>query len=152
MAEVWFYHLERTTADAELPRLLQRGLERSLRMAVVTSTMDRVKEFSQKLWGLEDTVFIPHGFESEPHPEAQSIYLCTDDVTPNASAFNFYIDGAEPSSLDKLERASIMFDGTKEEALEQARALWRRFKSENATIRYWKQDEEGRWKDQAAQT
>lgn len=150
MPEVWFYHLERTSADAELPRLLQRGLERGLRMAVITSSNDRVREFSQKLWGLEDTSFIPHGFEGEPRPEAQLIYLSTDDSTPNHSVFNFYIDGAMPTSIASLERASIMFDVANEEATEQARGLWRRFKSENATIRYWKQDEEGRWKDQAA--
>jgi DNA polymerase III subunit chi len=150
MAEVWFYHLEHTTADAELPRLLQRGLERGLRMAVVTSTLERVREFSQKLWGLEDTVFIPHGFEGEPNPMAQNIYLCTDDQPPNAAAYNFYIDGTAPSSLDALERASIMFDGTDDTAVDHARGLWRRFKTENATIRYWKQDDEGRWKDQAA--
>jgi DNA polymerase III subunit chi len=150
MAEVWFYHLERTTADAELPRLLQRGLERGLRMAVVTSSNDRLREFSQRLWGLEETSFIPHGFDGEPHPEAQPIYLCTDDVGPNDAKFAFYIDGTEPTSLEQLDRASIMFDGNNETALDQARALWRKFKVENATIRYWKQDEEGRWKDQAA--
>jgi DNA polymerase-3 subunit chi len=150
MAEVWFYHLERTTADVELPRLLQRGLERGLRMAVVTSTMERVREFSLKLWGLEDISFIPHGFEGEPKPETQSIYLCTDDITPNLSKYNFYIDGAEPKNIETIDRASVMFDGTNPEAIEQARGLWRRFKSENMTIRYWKQDDEGRWKDQAA--
>lgn len=150
MADVWFYHLERTTADAELPRLLQRGLERGLRMAVITPTVERVREFSQKLWGLEDTSFIPHGFEGEPQPEQQSIYLCTDDATPNASVFNFYIDGAEPAKLETLERASIMFDGNAETALEHARSLWRKYKAENITIRYWKQDDDGRWKDQAA--
>lgn len=150
MAEVWFYHLERTTADAELPRLLQRGLERGLRMAVITSSVDRVREFSQKLWGLEETSFIPHGFEGEPFPEQQLIYLCADDAAPNASSFNFYMDGAEPTDISKIERASILFDGTNDAAIQQARNLWRKFKTENATIRYWKQDEEGRWKDQAS--
>jgi DNA polymerase III subunit chi len=150
MAEVWFYHLERTSADAELPRLLQRGLERGLRMAVVTSSVERVREFSQKLWGLDEAAFIPHGFEGEPNPKAQNIYLCTDDQPPNASAYNFYIDGTAPVGLEALERATIMFDGTDDTAVDHARSLWRRFKSENTTIRYWKQDEEGRWKDQAA--
>lgn len=151
MAEVWFYHLERTTADAELPRLLQRGLERGLRMAVITPTVERVREFSQKLWGLEATAFIPHGFEGEPQPEQQSIYLSTNEATPNASVFNFYIDEAEPSHIETLQRASIMFDGTNEAAIQQARKLWRKYKVEDFAIRYWKQDEEGRWKDQAAQ-
>jgi DNA polymerase III subunit chi len=152
MTEIWFYHLERTTADAELPRLLLRGVERGIRMAVITPSVERVREFSQKLWGLEDTSFIPHGFEGEPQPEKQIIYLATDDKTPNQSIFNFYIDGAEPVALDGISRASIMFDGNSDTALEQARKLWRKFKAENAIIRYWKQDEEGRWKDQAAQS
>jgi DNA polymerase III subunit chi len=151
MAEVWFYHLERKTADEELPNLLLRGLERNLRMAVIMSTPERVKEFSQKLWGLEETSFIPHGFEGEPHPEQQNIYLSTDDNPPNAATFLFYIDGAAPSTLQGRERLSIMFDGTSETAVEAARGLWRTFKADNATIRYWKQEEEGRWKDQAAQ-
>jgi DNA polymerase III subunit chi len=150
MAEVWFYHLERKSADAELPRILLRGLERGLRMAVVTSTPERVKEFSQKLWGLEEAAFIPHGFEGEPNPAQQPIYLCTDDNALNGAAYSFYIDGTAPATLEGCDRASIMFDGNDEAAVEQARTLWRRFKAENATIRYWKQDEEGRWKDQAA--
>jgi DNA polymerase III subunit chi len=150
MAEVWFYHLERKTADEELPQLLLRGLDRKLRMAVVTTTMDRVKDFSQKLWGLDETSFIPHGFEGEPHPENQGIYLCTDDNPPNSATYLFYIDGATPTTTLGRERLSIMFDGTDEPSVESARALWRNFKAENATIRYWKQDDEGRWKDQAA--
>ncbi len=150
MAEVWFYHLERKSVDEELPRILQRGLERGLRMAVVTSTIERVREFSQKLWGLEDAVFIPHGFAGEPLPEAQPIFLCTDDNPPNSAVYRFYIDGAAPLDLSACERASIMFDGNDEGAVAQARDLWRRCKSENATIRYWKQDDEGRWKDQAS--
>jgi DNA polymerase III subunit chi len=152
MAEVWFYHLERKSADEELPRLLLRGLERGLRMAVVTPTLERVKEFSQKLWGLEDIAFIPHGFEGEPFPAQQNIYLCTDDEPPNAAAFYFYVDGAIPTTLEGRTRASIMFDGNSEIAVEQARGLWRRFKSDGQTIRYWKQDDSGRWTDQAAAT
>lgn len=151
MAEVWFYHLERKSADEELPGLLQRGLERGVRMAVVTSTPERVKELSQKLWGAGSTAFIPHGFEGEPYPDQQSIYLSADHVVPNAAGFRFYIDGTAPDVMIDVERASIMFDGRDEAAVEQARELWRRFKVDAVPIRYWKQDEEGRWKDQAAE-
>ena len=150
MAEVWFYHLERKAVDDELPGLLQRGLERGVRMAVVTSTVERVKELSHKLWGVEDAAFIPHGFDGEPLPEQQPIYLSAGGEVPNRAAYCFYIDGAAPDTLEFLERASIMFDGRDETAVEQARVLWRRFKNDGVVIRYWKQDDEGRWKDQAA--
>ena len=151
MAEVWFYHLERKPVDDELPGLLQRGLERGVRMAVVTTSVERVKELSQKLWGVEDTVFIPHGCEGEPLPEQQPIFLSADGGVPNAAGFRFFIDGTAPDAMTGIERASILFDGRDETAVQQARDLWRRFKTEAVPIRYWKQDEEGRWRDQAAQ-
>ena len=151
MADVWFYHLERKPVDDELPGLLQRGLERGVRMAVVTTTTERVKELSQKLWGIEDTAFIPHGCEGEPLPEQQPIYLSADGGVPNAAGFRFFIDGTAPDAMTGIERASILFDGRDETAVQQARDLWRRFKAEAVPIRYWKQDEEGRWRDQALQ-
>jgi DNA polymerase III subunit chi len=150
MAEVWFYHIERKSADEELPGLLQRGLDRALRMGVATPSTDRVKELSGKLWGTDPTAFIPHGFEGEPLPNQQPIYLSTNGVFPNGARYCFYLDGALPETLDGMERASIMFDGNSEEAVQKARDQWRRFKSEGVVIRYWKQDEDGRWKDQAA--
>jgi DNA polymerase III subunit chi len=151
MAEVWFYHLERKSVDDELPGLLQRGLERGVRMAVITSSTERVKELSQKLWSVDDIAFLPHGFEGEPMPESQMIFLSGNGHVPNAAAYRFYVDGTAPDTLAELERASILFDGREESAVQQARDLWRRFKAENLPIRYWKQDDEGRWKDQAVQ-
>jgi DNA polymerase III subunit chi len=150
MAEVWFYHLERKSAEDELPGLLQRGLERGVRMAVFTSSPERVKELSQKLWGSEPTAFIPHGFEGETFPEQQPIYLGVGAEFPNGARFGFFIDGAGPGAVDAFDRASILFDGNDELATQQARELWRRFKGEGAVIRYWKQDDDGRWKDQAS--
>jgi DNA polymerase III subunit chi len=149
MAEVWFYHIEQRSADDELPGLLQRGLERSLRMGVATTSDERVKELSGKLWGAGQTVFIPHGFDGEPFPEQQPIYISATGQFPNAARFCFYLDGALPNALDDMERASILFDGNDETAVQQARLQWRRFKGEGAVIRYWKKDENGRWTDQA---
>ena len=150
MAEVWFYHIERKPADEELPGLLQRGLERGLRLGVATSSVDRVKELSSKLWGAGPTVFIPHGFEGEPMPEQQPIYLSDNGQFPNGARYCFYLDGVVPDDVSAMERASVMFDGNDETAVQGAREMWRRFKGEGVVIRYWKQDEDGRWKDQAA--
>jgi DNA polymerase III subunit chi len=150
MREVWFYHLERKSVDDELPGLLQRGLELDLRMAVITSSQERVKELSQKLWAAEDVAFIPHGFDGEPMPDQQPIFLSVTDDVPNAATFRFYVDGTEPRETTTTERASILFDGRNDQAVEQARVLWRKFKADAVPIRYWKQDDEGRWKDQAA--
>jgi DNA polymerase III subunit chi len=102
------------------------------------------------LWGVEDTAFIPHGFEGEPRPAEQPIFVSPGGVVPNSAGFRFYIDGTAPDEMTDIERASILFDGRDETAVELARDLWRRFKAEAVPIRYWKQDEDGRWRDQAA--
>jgi DNA polymerase III subunit chi len=150
MADIWFYHLERESVDKVLPGLLERGLERDLRMAVQTLDGARVQEISQSLWAYEDVAFIPHGIPGEPDPEEQPIFVTSTAENPNAATFRFFIDGAAPVSIEGLARACILFNGNDETALQQARELWKRFKAEGHAIVYQKRDETGRWVDQAA--
>lgn len=150
MAEVWFYHLEREPVENVLPGLLARGLQRGLRLAVQSPDAARLKAVSEKLWAHEDVAFLAHGLAGDPAPERQPIYLATGGENPNTAPYRFFVDAAVPETLDGLTRASIMFDGNSEPAVAQARALWKRFKAEGHAINYWKQDEQGRWKDQAA--
>ena len=150
MTDVWFYHLERESADKVLPGLLTRGLERDLRMAVQTIDESRMKEISQGLWAYEDVAFIPHGIAGEPAPEDQPIYVTTSTDNPNAATFRFFVDGAAPDTIEGLARVCILFNGQDETALQQARDLWKRFKADGHAIVYQKRDPSGRWIDQAA--
>lgn len=150
MAEVWFYHLEREPVEDVLPGLLARGLQRGLRLAVQSPSQEKLKALSERLWGLEDVAFLAHGDAATPMPGLQPIYLSENGGNPNNAAYRFFVDGADPEDLSHLTRASIMFDGNDDAALDKARALWKRCKSEGHAISYWKQDEQGRWKDQAA--
>jgi DNA polymerase III subunit chi len=149
MAEVWFYHLDTKPVEQELPGLLQRGLDRNIRMAVVSDQPEKLKALSNTIWDHGETSFIVHALADEPNASDQLICLCADDHVPNNAGFRFYVEGAEPESLEGMTRASIVFDGNDETSVLRARALWKRFKAEGATIKYWKRDEEGRWKDQA---
>jgi DNA polymerase III subunit chi len=147
--EVWFYHLEKRRVEQELPGLLQRGLERGVTMAVVGSDAQRLKDLSNTLWDQGPTSFLAHAMAEEAFAESQSISLCASEPAPNAATFRFYVHGAEPATLDGLTRASIMFDGTDDQSVTEARAMWKRFKADQTVIKYWKQDEDGRWQDQA---
>lgn len=150
MAEIWFYLLEREPVESVLPGLLARGLQRGLRMTVESASQETLAQVSERLWAHDDVAFLAHGDASTPMPERQPVYLTTTAENPNRSTYRFYIAGAAPEALEGLERASVLFDGSDAAAIERARTLWRRFKAEGHAISYWKQDEGGRWVNQAA--
>ena len=54
------------------------------------------------------------------------------------------------ANIDGLTRVVILFDGNDEEAVERARAGWKRFRAAGHEISYWQQDEQGRWQNRAA--
>ncbi len=149
MAEVWFYHLEREPVENVLPGLLARGLQRGLRLAVQSGDAGMLKLISEKLWAFEDVTFLAHGDSNTPMPQHQPIYLATGPENPGNAGYRFFIGGSEPENMDGLARASILFDGNDAGSIDHARTLWRRLKADGHTISYWKQDDTGRWQNQA---
>jgi len=148
MAEVFFYQLDSQHLASVLPQLVAKGLERGLRMAIETAVPENVQQLSEILWGCEDVAFLPHG-HSDDVPELQPVWLCADSASPNAATYRFYVDGALPISLEGLARAIIMFESNSEEALVSARNEWKKQKAVGHDIRYYKQDEYGKWQNLA---
>jgi DNA polymerase-3 subunit chi len=148
MAEIYFYHLGDEPLERILPSLIRRGHERGIRMAIESAHADRLPKISELLWAVEDVAFLPHDF-GEDDPQRQPIWLCANAENPNNATYRFFVDGAMPQNIDGLERALILFDSNSEEALVSAREEWKKRKSEGHAISYWKQDENGKWKNQA---
>jgi DNA polymerase III subunit chi len=151
MAEVWFFHLDRQPLEHVLPRIVTSSLARGWRMVVETALADRVAKISELLWSSEDVAFLPHGFEGEPSPEMHPIWLTTKSENPNSAQVRVLLDGAKPGDISNLNRAVLMFDGNDEQAIEAARAEWKIQKAAGHDISYWKQDENGKWINQAKQ-
>ena len=72
------------------------------------------------------------------------------EENPNNANIRFFVDGAPVGDIAGLTRAVILFDGNDAEAVEAARAGWKRFKSAGHEVSYWQQDEQGRWQNRAA--
>ena len=149
MAEVWFYHLERTSLDQALPELLEKTLARGWRAVVRSGSRDRLEHLDGWLWSWRDDSFLPHGLDDEPEAERQPVVLTTGERNPNQAQALFLIDGADPGPLEGYERAVVLFDGRDEAALAAARAEWSRLKRSGAAISYWKQTARGGWEKQA---
>lgn len=148
MAEVWFYHLERTGLDQALPELLEKTLARGWRAIVRSPQPDRVAALDAWLWTYRDESFLPHGPDDEPGAARQPILLTTGFENPNGAQALFLIDGAEAGALDGYERCLVLFDGGDETQLALARAQWSALKRSGEMLSYWRQLSRG-WEKQA---
>ena len=150
MTELLFYHLQYQPLEKVLPALLEKSLERGLRVVVQAASEERVDALDAHLWTYRDDSFLPHGTAREGEAAAQPILLTTSDANPNGAAVRFLIDGAPvPEDAASYQRIVLLFDGEDEDALATARARWSEAKAKGFDVTYWRTDEQGRWVKQA---
>jgi DNA polymerase-3 subunit chi len=147
MAELWFYHLERSELERALPPLLEKCLQRGWHALVRAGSRERVEQLDEALWTYRDDSFLPHGREGDP--ARQPVWLTTEGGNPNAAQALFLIDGAEPGDLSGFERACLIFDGRDEAALVSARSRWKEAKEAGIVASYWRESAAGKWEKQA---
>ena len=89
------------------------------------------------------------------NPEIQPIFVSTKTAendprqvaiitngTPLSSPLLGGIEGGETSGFIKV---LDIFDGNNEEELAAARARWKEYKNQNYDLKYWSQDDAGKW-------
>lgn len=146
MTEALFYHLDGQPLERILPVLLQKSVERGWRVVVEAGTPERLAALDSHLWTFDDAAFLPHGTAADGHPELQPVYLAAGPETPNDATVRFLVDRAPPpDDPERYQRLVLIFDGTDEAALTDARAAWKRLKERGLDVTYWQQDGEGRW-------
>jgi DNA polymerase-3 subunit chi len=145
MTAISFYHLESTSLDRALPKLLEKVLERGHRAVVFAGSEERVEALNSALWTYEQRAFLPHGAERDGFADRQPIYITTVDENPNGSDVLVLVDGTMSEQLDSFDRALDMFDGHDNDAVEAARARWRTLKDRGHELTYWQQTPQGGW-------
>ena len=146
MAELWFYHLERSELERALPPLLEKCLQRGWRALVRAGSRERIEQLDAAIWTFRDDSFVPHGHEGDPM--RQPVWLTTEAGNPNAAQALFIVDDAEPGDISGFERACLLFDGADAAALESARSRWKQAKAAGVAASYWKESAVGRWEKQ----
>jgi len=146
MAELWFYHLERTELERALPPLLEKCLQRGWRALVRARSAERIAQLDTAIWTFRDDSFVPHGHEGDP--KRQPVWLTMEGGNPNGAQALFLVDDAEPGDLAGFERACLLFNGNDASALESARSRWKQAKEAGIAASYWKESAAGRWEKQ----
>jgi DNA polymerase-3 subunit chi len=149
VAEVWFYHLERTALEQALPELLEKTLARKWRALVRCRSPEQAEALDQALWTYRPESFLPHGLDGEPEAARQPVLLTAAEGNPNGAQALFLVDDAEPGPLDAFARAVVFIDGRDEAAVQAGRRRWTALKAAGAALSYWQQKPEGGWEKRA---
>ena len=100
-------------------------------------------------WTYSDESFLAHGVDHDANAEHQPVLLTTGSGNANGASIRFFVDGAEPASLDGYERLVFLFDGLDEAQLNSARQYWKIAKADGHTATYWQQTPDRRWERKA---
>lgn len=153
MTEIRFYHLERSTLESVLPRMLERVLERGQRALVLLGSKERLEAVNAWLWTYGKESFLPHGVPEDGFSADQPVLLASADQPAAAANANnaevlFLADGARTDELARFKQCVELFDGSDEAAVTAARERWRGYKEAGHQLTYWRQTGEG-WKQEA---
>ena len=147
MSRVDFYHLQNSSLEDVLPKLLEKAYATGKNIVVKIGNAERIDFINSLLWTYNDTSFLPHGSKKDGFADMQPIWLTDGDDLPNNPELLFLADGADIDAKQVLsfERVFNIFDGNNPESLQKARQLWKNFKQETSDVFYWQQNENGIW-------
>jgi len=146
VTSIAFYHLQRSTLEVALPKLLEKVLENGMRALVIAGSEERVATLNTTLWTYDAQSFLPHGSAKDGTPETQPILLTADpNSNPNSAEVLVQVDGASTIDFKDFSRVLEVFDGNDGEALSAARERWKSLKSVGHELTYWQQSDSGGW-------
>jgi DNA polymerase-3 subunit chi len=134
-----FYHLAASPLEKVLPAIAGKVLAQGERLLVVAAEA-QLGRLDEQFWTCAPDSFLPHG---RAQPEEQPILLSAEPLPANGATNVALADGAWREEALGFARTFYFFDAAH---LDAARAAWRALKARpEATARYWKQDERGKW-------
>ena len=146
--EVSFYHLTSLSLERALPRLLEKVYATGARVVIFFDHKEQLERIDEVLWTYGQMDFLPHGTYLEKHPEKQPIYLTVNDENPGNADILVQMGHKEHPNIKSFRRIVDIFENVNPLSVQNARDRYKRYKEEGHTLTYWKQDPEGKWKQE----
>ena len=123
--------------------MLTRALSAGWRVAL-RAPEDRLEELDDMLWRVPEEEFVPHGREGTGRDERNPILLTSGGPGDRECLLATHGAGIEPSEVEGLARAMLVFDGRDVDALGRARQMWKDMTAAGVEAQYWS-EETGKW-------
>lgn len=143
--QVDFYHLVASPLERVLPKIAERVVDGGGRLVIVAVEEAQRAGIDKLLWSYSLESFLPHGQAGGDGDAAQPVLIAAGPEAANGARNVALIDGVWRDEALGFDRAFHFFDG---DSVAAARVAWRGLAGrEGVERRYWKQDEDGRWKE-----
>jgi len=143
--QVDFYHLAATPLERVLPRIADRLIADDQRLLVVAGDEALAARLDANLWTYAPDAFLPHGRAGQGGEGEQPVLISSTTDAANGARNVAIADGIWRDEALGFDRAFYLFDAA---TIDGARAAWRALGvREDIVRRYWKQDEDGRWRE-----
>ena len=140
-----FYHLIQGGLTETVGTILGRAAGQGWRVMIRCPEPALAEALDQALWLPEDS-FLPHAQATGGPADPAQPVLISPGAAVNGARGLMLVAGAEtaPEEWPALERIWVLFDGSDEAAVAQARRQWTQLTGAGLAAQYWS-DESGAW-------
>lgn len=125
--------------------MLEKVLATGDRAVVVAGSEERAEALAAALWTYDDRSFLPHGTARDGSAPDQPVWITTAIENPNGARMLVLVDGVGPPDLGAWPSLCLFFDDGDADRLAETRGLWKRWKAEGHSVRYFRQNARGGW-------
>ena len=146
MLQVDFYHLTRSDMAEALVMLVKKS-QLAGKKVLVQCPRPAAEAMDEALWTQDPETWIPHGLDdADGALHAHAWIMSVPEGNPISAEFLFLLHGAERPDMTSFERVFNLFDGRSDAQLSETRSQWQEWrKNEALEMRYFAQDDEGKW-------
>jgi len=148
MAEVRFYHLQKSAEENALPQIAYKAWSAGHKVVIRGSDDAQVEKLNNALWTFRGDAFLPHGSKDDGHAQLQPVWLTTGQENPNGAKTLILSAGVVANDIGDYDLCCAMLDGNNEAQVTEARERWKIYKDAGHTVSYWQQTANG-WEKKA---
>lgn len=145
-----FYHLQKSSIEQVVLVLVEKAYATGKRLLIKTELIEKARYLDNLLWGYDPDSWLPHGSNGEGNEQDQPILITTQDMNLNQAEMIMLVDGGDIEEIRSYERCFNLFDGHDENAVQNARNLWKEVIAAGFEAYYWQQNDHGKWEMKAS--
>jgi DNA polymerase-3 subunit chi len=142
---VSFYQVTKGEPEQCAARLLEKVIDSAQRALVYTETPEKQDVINGYFWTYSPGSFLPHGAAGEGLEERQPILLSQKLAPLNGAPILVTLDPCPPEGTEQFTKILDIFNGNDPAIVTLAQNRWRAYKKAGYNLRYWYQDDAGKW-------